>query len=352
LSLKSKKAFFFFTFLILVQQLQSEEDALARADQLEQQGDREGALAQLKGWLSDNTEDPSFPAVLDRYSRIDNDLESQLTVMVDLAGKASRRKARQALWEKIAVIADMAGRLELAQSSYHAAAILAEGERSGEFYLFSAGLLYELGEWDRARDELSHILVNPPSDRLYGRALVLAAHVAAAIGETEKAEKLYLTAVEKYTDEAPRALLGLIVLNGIAFEEADGYLARLKELAPQSPEYDVARTFLGEGSRIGFVTTPHRFLLQGPRRENTDTGKPPPAERIGIQTGSFLDRENAQDMAKELEERQFEVTIASVEINRKLYHRVVVGEFTVEKEARLTQLKLKEQGFEGDLIYY
>jgi len=77
---------------------------------------------------------------------------------------------------------------------------------------------------------------------------------------------------------------------------------------------------------------------------------PEPIVSIKIQTGSYLDRDNANSQIKDLNDAGFNAEIIQVIVNGNQYNRVMVtgiNSLNVEKEI----IKLKDAGFEGFPVY-
>ncbi|MFW5826560.1 MAG: SPOR domain-containing protein [Alkalispirochaeta sp.] len=73
---------------------------------------------------------------------------------------------------------------------------------------------------------------------------------------------------------------------------------------------------------------------------------------IGIQTGSFRDRENAQYMARDIRELDFPAEVQEVQVNNDTFFRVIVPlEDATPESAQETVVRLKEEGVEGFLIF-
>jgi hypothetical protein len=96
------------------------------------------------------------------------------------------------------------------------------------------------------------------------------------------------------------------------------------------------------------------------RGERDATGRPV-ADResdgnetvLGIQTGSFRDRENAEYMVIDIEELGFSATIREVQVDDRRFYRVIVpapGSGSVS-DAQGLVVRLKERGVEGFLVF-
>ncbi len=66
---------------------------------------------------------------------------------------------------------------------------------------------------------------------------------------------------------------------------------------------------------------------------------------FSVQVGAFYDRDNAENLKTELEEKDYDVSILKTEKNGTNYFRVRVGSFTTSDEVQKYEKKLKEEGY-------
>ena len=80
--------------------------------------------------------------------------------------------------------------------------------------------------------------------------------------------------------------------------------------------------------------------------ENDEEITPSPADLGAIQTGSFIDEENARELQKDLEKLGYKTEIRISERNGRTYHQVlIVG---IEKDVLRDELnKLRSRGYDG-----
>lgn len=153
----------------------------------------------------------------------------------------------------------------------------------------------------------------------------------------------------------------------------EGY-SRMERSFPDSPVLEMYRSYLGETADVEYRVTsypsPSRLIrgnqpLEAPVIASstdstgssmdslTDTSEPTVTARVvGIQTGSFRDRENAEYMALDIEELGFDATITETTISGDTFFRVLVDVPDGAVDAVQSYVvRLKERGIEGFLVF-
>lgn len=275
-------------------------------------------------------------------------------------------------------------------------------------YLFEEAVLrLELGENESARTRAARVVAEARDPRLQRRAALLEARALAATDRLEEALELAELLAE--ADHAPTVLPEtLLFIHRVAGrlereDRARRALNRLSVLYPDSPEAMISRStgtgaadtvsptdseevlgvsemprpslLLGAGS-TAFVTSPAPAgeedsdsetdaILDNEATPSGDTPSAAPQDdedgkdtvdeqtsghsgASGVQVGSFRGEDNARDMRREMERIGFDAEIRKGPDGR--FHRVIipVAEAT---EAQELLVRLKEQGFEGFLLF-
>jgi cell division septation protein DedD len=68
-------------------------------------------------------------------------------------------------------------------------------------------------------------------------------------------------------------------------------------------------------------------------------------QRFTLQVGSFVDENNAHELAERLRKNFADVSVTTLETQTQKYHRVRVGQFDTRESALITAEKLAQMGF-------
>jgi tetratricopeptide (TPR) repeat protein len=263
------------------------------------------------------------------------------------------------------------GNLEQAAVVYAEAASTAGNRGRAATYRFEeAALRLELGESEAARALAEAAVAGARNPTVQRRAALVGARALAAEGRLEEAfeRARALSEAEHAPTLEPDTLL---FLNRVSRrldrpDEAERAQRLLAELYPESPELMLLRggSNVVEMPRpstvLGFeATSPTSVSVPDSEHEGTsaadrtgdgaggdegDAGDDP----RGVQVGSFRSTENARDMQRRMGEAGFTAEISDSADGS--YHRVVVPVDGAREAERLI-LRLKEQGFEGFLVF-
>ena len=228
---------------------------------------------------------------------------------------------------------ELKGNYQDAQKAYNQAFELEESDYSMLYR--SALMLHYMGEYSSSELKLLSVIRNSGNREIMENSYLLLARSFAARGDTEGYNEVKN---QISNSRNPQTLFFL-----------DGQLQDF----PQSPEY------LLKKGEIPFLPDPLVSLgMLGNREDRIQTSEKmnsPPVKETGeqvflIQTGSFLDKENAEYLSKDLKALGFNSHVEAQQINGKIYNKVFVTAESVEDAKKLI-LKLKDKGFEGYPIY-
>lgn len=237
-----------------------------------------------------------------------------------------------------------------------------------------AVVLLEMGQITEAIPMLTSV-INKASDRETQRsAAILRTRAYLMDGNPERA----LRHARSLTGDVNDAR-SLFLLYEVARRAGDDSLAeesarQLDEFFSGSPEWNLSRDV--PGARITHYPSPTRILglpavpnlgdrAQLPTVEPREPIPAPPTEPsrrardrdqqqlLGIQTGSFRDRENAHYMVRDMGNLGFEAEISPTETDTGTFYRVIipVGEGDTHDKAQELVIRLKEEGVEGFLVF-
>jgi tetratricopeptide (TPR) repeat protein len=278
-----------------------------------------------------------------------------------LAGRF-RAEAIAAEAELHALRGDLAGAAETYAAAAGAAADAEDTGGAAVYRLEEASLRLELGEAETAARLAERVIETARSADVQRRAALLVGRADAAAGRLEEAFRRVraLSEAEHAPTVQPETLLFLHRMSRRLDREAEAERAErlLSRLYPASPELMLVR---GEA---GVAELPRPSTLLGFEAAGAEEAQSTAAtdggpgttesepsggeEPQGVQVGSFRSTENARDMQRQIGAAGFSAEIRDSADGG--YHRVVIPVDGAPQAERLI-LRLKEQGFEGFLVF-
>lgn len=262
-------------------------------------------------------------------------------------------------FERIARLYDLAGRIEEARNAY----LAAHAEGAPDSTLFSAFLLsLQMNDADTMAASLEQLAGKGGSSELLLRAL---SEIRAG---DRSAARATLTGLADQTGNPDLALKALWVLYQSARDSGDsaGQAAARSKLASRfaaAPETALAAALSPTGP-----AAPRSIVVQMPAPGGLEEGSvqptsptPPagsPAAQpalpssplMSVQAGSFLVKENADDLLSELTRRGFAAVVVHEVAQGKDRYRVLAGAGLGIDAAKAVLKKLSDEGFRGFLI--
>jgi cell division protein FtsN len=388
---------------------------LEDAARFESSGDTAAALREYRSWLVSNQTDPRFRDTLLHVTGLVPDVSGAIGLLSGLVPELSDGAAKHLALTTLAAVEELDGRYADAQRHYEEASYAIPGKKDYASLLESAGLLFSLGDTVGAEVRARAIMLTCDEQDLLSATAALYARIFTASGRfrdgIDTLEKIRKTVPGK---ETPSLLFLLTELYRAERNETEADTVRAELLArfPESPESLILSGKHVPGASAPALFPEPSLLLEFPRTADepqavpegnrtagaepagngkagpettasgpvaagsSDSKVPAPAEQergsapaaqvgsaaatgsgttgsetILIQTGSYLRRENAQEMASRLKTEGFDAEIRTVEVGEKTYHRVFVPASRSVEEARTVQQRLKDRGVEGFLVF-
>jgi cell division protein FtsN len=340
------------------------DDLVAHALEREKAGEHEEAAKLLSTWLEANAGAAGSAAVFESYFRVEQDLHALLDAGGRFleSGKGTAGAAEEFL--KIARLYELAGRVESARDAYLAA--YAEG--ASESTLVSAFFLsMQMNDSDAMKASLEKFSGK-------GRTPVLLLQALSDLRSGDRtAARATLTALGDQTGDADVALKALWVLFQSAKVTGDsqGQQAARSKLASRfsaAPETALAagpaspapaaspRTArplvvqLASPPVFDIEPTPPKADLSAPPKADLSASALPSSPRVSVQAGSFVMKENADDLLSELLRRGFAGVVVHELSQGKDHYRVLAGTGLQMDAARETLKRLSDAGFRGFLL--
>lgn len=357
-----------FLLVITAFTIYAQENIESQVENLLAQDDIDGAKRALRGWLLENGEGREFSSLLERYLSLETETSVIREFLSRLLELVEGNGHRVIIWKKKAILEELSGSIDMAQEAYQRAADLSPPNEKALYLLDSARLLYEQGFNQKAGETLSQIFLISDNAEVNSRSMLLRSYIYIESGEFGEARKVLLAVLDNanMSSAKPHVLLALVFLNRDNPKNYASFLATLQTDFPQSPEYALALQIVGKGSDVSFLLTPRRYLRSyeehvseetvaaaekksEKNREAADDNSQ--KRRVFVQTGSFLDRENADYMVLDLKKIGMRADVAVYKKEDKTYFRVIILGLETMKQAQQLLLKLKEHGFEGFITF-
>jgi cell division septation protein DedD len=360
-----------------------------RSRQLEKAGDPAGGAKLLLAWLDMNAGASGSPQVFLSYMRMEQDLP----VLMDASGRfllaAKGVPGAAGSFEKIARLFDLAGRTEEARNAY----LSAHDEGGSDATLISAFLLsLQMNDSDAMAATLQRMPGKGGSAELLLRALT-----ELRTGD-RGAARATLVGLADQTGNSDLAVKALWILYQTARTGGDSAgeasaRARLGSRFSASPETALASVpasaeshaphpivvqlplpgLIDQGAILPKVegapavpatptapatpATPADGSAPGPDAQNSAPkdqqavpSVPAPSPSVSVQAGSFLMKENADDLLSELARRGFPAVVLHDAIQGRDRYRVFAAAGIDGDAAKTILKKLTDAGFRGFLV--
>lgn len=293
-------------------------DVIEDAQKLVDEKKTDEAVKLYADWLDNNGNSKEFFDVMKSALELTDDINKSMTMIEKYIPDIKITSDLKEAIIKLGGYAELSGNFLLAQQSYIKAS---EIDNNTDFLLVyrSAVLLHYMGEYSRSEVQIMRILRNCKDENLVQKATILLAKSFLARGDKEGFDELK--------------------------KEIAGYDDN--ENTKQSPEYLLKN---GKIEKLPDIDSSLGLLKQLENNKELDISKEQQESRFLVQTGSFLDRENAEYLSRDLNKLGFEAFVEQQSIDGKLYNKVFINADSVE-DARNLILKLKDKGYEGYPVY-
>ena len=348
------------------------EPLIAHARQLEKAHDNEGAAKLLSAWLASNPGASGAAAVFGSYMRVEQNLPDLFDASNRFLQSGRGVPGAAVPFERIARLFDLAGRTEDARNAY----VAAHDEGASDGTIVSAFLLsLQMNDVAAMESCIQKMSGKGESAELFLRALsdVRSGDPAAA--------RAQLTGLAEQTGNPDVALKALWILYQAARGSGDSarqaaLRAKLAARFGAAPEAALAGAPSAAGSSqratviqmpapgpfdagsappqsVPQQTAPQQPAPQQPAvPDTTPTALPAvtPSPAVSVQAGSFVMKENADDLVSELTRRGFAPVVIHDTAQGKDRYRVMVGTGLATDAAKGILKKLTDAGFRGFLM--
>lgn len=338
----------------------AENLSLEHIREIEKEEQLEQASELYLRWLETNTDAPEFVSVLIHVADIESNPFIALNVLLSNLSTIDNSSERVLVLKRIALLNELLGNLELAESYYESTLELLRKEPDEEadidIELSIVCILFEEGRLLEAKERLEDLITSKRQIHPNAKILLLLGRIHMMEGDYIEAKRCYEQVLQEIpeNDYYSQALIGMydVSIEEGDEEKANAFLEELKARFQRTPEYLL---YFNDISTRSFITP---LVLIKPKKSsrvglNADKSS---TQSIGdtlvhIQTGSFTSRENALYMVNELSKKGFEAEIVESNLPNKTYHRVMLIEAYHPDQTLEVLLKLKEAGFEGFRVF-
>lgn len=339
-----------FSFVLLLPELAFAQSArLAEAVRFEKAGEKAASLRIYKSLAADPQSSTEFYPCMEGIIRLEADVDSLVDSARLLLEKARQTPPPAGLAGKYAGIAELSGDLETAAGLYRIEFGVSESGGS----LDSAIALYiEMNDLETAGALISECRTAEQKTRFQAEASLQRGDARSAL--------------ESFAASGPHAV-ALPALFGrynaaVSLGDRDEMVRAAQALAaefPLSPESAIANASIqgerGGTKRILSSPVPSQFLGAAPAPSPpADAGARAPEEsarKVSVQAGSYLVRDNAEDMVKVLREKGFPAVVREQEISGRIYFKALAAAGTDIIEAKRVLEELRSKGFDGVLFF-
>jgi hypothetical protein len=364
----------------------SAEPLVLHARQLEKAGDQEGAARLLSAWLAGNPGTSGSSSVFLTYMRLEQDLPALLDASGRHLQSAKGLPGAAGAFERIARLFDLAGRVEDARNAY----LSAHEEGAADSTLVSAFLLsLQMNDTDMMASTLAKMPGKGGSAELLLRAL---SEIRAGDRAAARATLVGLADQTGNPDLSVKALWILYQTAHTGGDSSGEAAARSKLVSRFSASPETALTSVPASAES---SAPRPIVVQMPAPGGLDQGAalpsagvvtpdsaPPkavPAPAVtpapdappqtapqnntpvapaaqpssplnSVQAGSFLMKENADDLLSELTKRGFPAVVVLETIQGKDRYRVLAATGLDGDAAKAIVKRLSDAGFRGFLV--
>ena len=325
----------------------SAEETLAEASLLEQSGDTQGAARLYAAWLKNNPDSPTYPEIYTRYFPLERDLSSLLDAGRRLKRTQDGLPGASGALLLAARVFELSGFLEEGRDAYTAS--FRNGASVGAL-ISSLLLSIEMNDFESFDRDAALLRARGGE-----AADLLEAVAASARGDPSEGPASLETFVAGTGSDAD--LKGLWAIYEAAARQgdkkkSDEAASRIAERFPGSPEKVIVSP--GNAGRVMLAPSPDLFIMglhpEGavPSVATQDAAAVP--GRSAVQAGSYLVKENADDLVKVLARQGFSPVVREEIVSGKRLFRVYAGEPLETEQARALLEKLRQAGFAGLLV--
>lgn len=317
-------------------------------------------IEENKKKLSENKNHPEFFSLLKETVTSISDISEAISLLSDNVRFLQSAEEKFDTLYLLAEYEEMSGRIEAAQKHYQLASSFEKSHAGHTSLYHSARLLYEMGEDERAFQQFDSLLApgNSLETSLKIKSMLMSVMIFIKNGELEKAKKICTVISQVYSQslDAQTAYMLILAAENCNLPEVERMSKNIiKNDFPRSTEYSLIF-----GGPVQKKPAPSSFLTQN-QLDNLQPEKPAvnsdyagEAETgeatVMIQTGSYLQRENAKDMVRKLMDKGFEAVIIETKLNGTVYHKVVIQNIP-KSESQEHLIRLKDEGIEGFFLY-
>lgn len=333
-------------------------------------------------WLDENPSSPQFGSVLHTAVEYAPSVDAVGNLLDEYLQEVMDRSDRGRILLRAGIVQELSHQYNQARLSY-ARAVDAD-PTLWDASLRRSSLAIEEGDVSEAVLLLTQVIHQAPTREMQRRAAMLRIRAYAMQDDTQRAfaqaaslvgypgdqEKIDPPEMNQTVEpEAVLLLYEMALVIGNAHAQQWSSTALDTSFDRDTPEASLAQEGDSPDSVAIYYPSPSRIfggmemrsvaiVEQRAPPETGDPARETSAEQkpavTGIQTGSFRDGENAQYMARDIRELEFDAEVQEVEINDEVFFRVIVPlpEESTPESAQETVVRLKQEGIEGFLVFH
>lgn len=287
-------------------------------------------------------------SVLDRFNKEENP-EKALSVITEYAESTSEPVKKYEAYVRAAHLLNLTGNYDRAQFFYEQAFAAQPDHPDFKMLLYSAALLIELNQWDRAQNQIDICLIRCNDENLLISAYFYSTYLAFLKGDGNACaagvRKILDIGVRDNRFDLNYFLPWINFFSEIHSKEFRNITAFLKTAGYPIDTADFDFRLLSPAMILSEQIGSGNSL---PDTEKTDPVPVPAQTQKLIVAGSYLKRENADAVLKDLEMQGFSGKIKKTERDGKEFYRIYV--LPIENDYKNTLSVLKQMDIDAFIV--
>jgi len=309
------------------------------AEKLAAGGNKKESFIEYKKWIEHNKTSDIFTSSLLKAAEISPDISESILLLKNNIKYIKKPQEYRTALITLGKYQELNGDISSAQQSFEKGADIPTLKTDYTLLFNSAVLLLSLGEYDKSKTQLLQVLSGNKKENIFYRTNILLAKIYLYKGESRLFKKAVKT-IEMGKEK------GIPLVDYFLFRiDPDSLPDKIQKESPENMLRAGDISLLPTAENVFNPLKKETTEIQKQQKVTVDT-----QQKFSIQTGSFLDPENAEYLKKDLQKLGFKAFVEKQTINGVIYYKVLIDAVNPGKVPEII-LKLKDKGFEGYPIY-
>jgi len=297
-------------------------------------------LQNCKNWLIKNYDSQDYYNVLLYYYSIEDNSNVLLSVLQNSLIHLTETQ-QGAILLKIAQIQELMVQINNAQTNYHKASTMLEKSEQNNAFWNSARLLYELGYFEDALNELTFINIPKDDLILFEKTTILKGILFLQLGKIAEAEKTLTNFTVAYTE-----IVEYLQFN-LNNNRNESLIKQFFKILKVDYTLNSSKINFLQNVKVKSQNKPSFFINSIPLPPLLEKPAAVVVEKIYIQTGSFTMKENAEYMVLDLKKFGYPAFISQKNINNQNHFVAIVQMPSHYVDFEIFMKELHANGFDG-----